>query len=64
MTKYALGWLGWSEKEALASDVNSVMIAMEGKIEMLYPEAKKKEITPDKFKQFVKLHNRRLSEHG
>lgn len=57
-----MGWLGWSEQIAMASDVNSIMLAMEGKIEMLYPEAiKKKPLNREqfnsKFKAFVAQHN-------
>ncbi len=56
-----MGWLGWNEKDSLAADVNSIMVAMEGKLEMLYPEAKKqlsdKKQFNNRFKSFVKSHN-------
>lgn len=46
------------------TDVNSIMIAMEGKIEMMYPEAVQKRreeqvSVTDKWKQAVKAHNAR-----
>jgi hypothetical protein len=54
-----MGWLGWSEQQALSADVNSIMVAMEGKLEMLYPEIKeRKTVTATaKFKSFVKSNN-------
>ena len=57
-----MGWLGWTANETLATDVNCIMIAMEGKLEMLYPEEVKKKRTDkrqfaDKFKQAIGAHN-------
>ncbi|RVD66407.1 hypothetical protein [Mesorhizobium sp. M7A.F.Ca.ET.027.03.2.1] len=31
----AIGWLGWSEEQALASDVNAIMVGYEGRCDML-----------------------------
>ena len=56
-----MGWLGWTERDALNTDVNSIMIAMEGKLDMMYPEArekaKRKLSVGDKFKAFAAEHN-------
>lgn len=56
-----MGWLGWTERDALDADVNSILLAMEGRIEMMYPEAKKQNgvAASSKFKDFVKSHNAR-----
>lgn len=58
-----MGWLGWTEPQALATDVNSIMIAMEGKLEMMYPEcrAAPKNSASERFKDFAKGHNARLA---
>ena len=54
-----MGWLGWTEKEALETDVNSILIAMEGKMEMMYPGCKQKKVdVGTKFKEFAANHNR------
>lgn len=56
-----MGWLGWTERESLDTDVNSIMIAMEGKLEMMYPQAKekaqKKKSAPERFKAFAAANN-------
>lgn len=54
-----MGWLGWTEQQALCTDVNSIMIAMEGKLEMLYPEihAKNGATATANFKSFIKSNN-------
>lgn len=59
-----MGWLGWTEEQALKTDVNSIMIAMEGKLEMLYPEVRKKKAltATDKFKSFAKSNNAKFTE--
>lgn len=55
-----MGWLGWTEEQALQTDVNSIMVAMEGRLEMLYPQGEKRSIESD-FKDFVKQHNERVT---
>jgi hypothetical protein len=30
-----MGWLGWTETEALSADVNTIQVAMRGKVAML-----------------------------
>ncbi len=35
MAEYALGWLGWSEEQTLAADVNAIIIGMHGRWDML-----------------------------
>lgn len=60
MAKYAMGWLGWTEQEALSADVNSIEIAMEGRVEMMYPKARakpSKATVADKWKAIAKRHN-------
>lgn len=54
-----MGWLGWNEKEALEADVNSIGLAMEGKLEMMNPKLVKRYRTnvADKWKSFAKDHN-------
>lgn len=56
-----MGWLGWTERESLDTDVNSIMLAMEGKLEMMYPEAKekanRKKNIANRFKAFAAEHN-------
>lgn len=61
-----MGWLGWSEQEALDADVNSIHLALEGKAEMLklihFPEEKKETVKVDPvtaFKAFADDHNRK-----
>jgi len=66
LTKYALGWLGWTERQALAADINSIQLAIEGKVEMLklihFPgkgqkPKESKASFADRFKEFTKTHN-------
>lgn len=56
-----MGWLGWTEREALDTDVNSIMIAMEGKLDMMYPEARekanRKKTIANRFKAFAAANN-------
>lgn len=35
LAEYALGWLGWSEEQTLAADVNAIIIGMHGRWDML-----------------------------
>jgi hypothetical protein len=30
-----LGWLGWSEEQALSADVNAILVGYRGKVDML-----------------------------
>lgn len=64
-----MGWLGWSEPQALAADVNSVILALEAKREMLAacygdgkPKGKKRRGKPSSadFRKFAAQNNRRL----
>lgn len=51
----------------MVTDVNCVMIAMEGKLEMMYPEirqAKVKGMAGARFRDFAKTHNARLKNEG
>ena len=60
-----MGWLGWSAAQALETDVNCILIAMEGKLEMMYPEVKKaKRTATSRFKDFVTGHNARIQNGG
>lgn len=34
MAEIALGWLGWTEHQALSSDVNAIIVAHEGRLSM------------------------------
>lgn len=56
MAEQALGWLGWTEEQALAADVNTIAVGMRGKIAMLRavfggtddtPPAELPTLTPD-----------------
>lgn len=35
MAEFALGWLGWSEEQALSADVNAIQVGMRGRVAML-----------------------------
>jgi hypothetical protein len=35
LAEWALGWLGWSEDQALAADVNAILVGFAGKQAML-----------------------------
>lgn len=35
LAEIALGWLGWTETEALSADVNAIAIAHRGRVAML-----------------------------
>ncbi|RWE96472.1 hypothetical protein [Mesorhizobium sp.] len=53
MAEIALGWLGWTEEQALRTDVNAIRVAYQGRTSMLRaifggedePEPKKQPIT-------------------
>src|SRR5690606_10932068 len=34
LAEIALGWLGWTEEQALAADVNAIQVAYEGRLDM------------------------------
>lgn len=34
MAEVALGWLGWTEQQALETDVNAILISHEGRLSM------------------------------
>lgn len=59
-----MGWLGWTEEQALKTDINSIMVAMEGRLEMMFPEIKKqnaqKRDFATSFKAFVRDNNARF----
>lgn len=61
-----MGWLGWTEEQALKTDVNCILIAMEGKLEMLYPqivaEKEKRGTMSARFKTFVSEHNTQIKK--
>ena len=49
----------------MATNVNNVMVAMEGHLEMKYPEIKQKavpSVISTKFKDFAKTHNAHFNE--
>jgi len=52
-----MGWIGWTERESLRTDVNSILMAMEGKLEMMYPGQTTPATPADKFRAFVAEHN-------
>lgn len=35
LTRFALGWMGWTEQQSLDMDVNALVIAQEGRFEFL-----------------------------
>ncbi len=35
LAEVALGWLGWTEKHALRTDVNAIIVAHRGRVAML-----------------------------
>lgn len=58
-----MGWLGWAPNVAMASNVNNILVAVEGMLEMKYPEAKKENVasaTALRFKDFARTHNAEL----
>lgn len=62
-----MGWLGWSEPQALEADVNSILIAIEGKLELMYPNIKEKTkpaTFAQRFHAFVKDHNTSFKARG
>lgn len=63
-----MGWLGWTERDALATDVNSIQLAMEGKIEMMDPSARRgdgeSQLAAAKFRSFARDHNIRWSREN
>lgn len=64
-----MGWLGWTPEVALQTDVNVLILALDGKtdmLEMIYGSGKsdrgrkgKKGVTADRFKAFRDRVNRR-----
>lgn len=34
LAEIALGWLGWSEEQALRADVNAIQVGFDGKVDM------------------------------
>jgi hypothetical protein len=56
-----MGWLGWTEQQAMQTDVNSIELAMEGKIEMINPELaqenRSRGLAGSKFRAFARDHN-------
>lgn len=60
-----MGWLGYTEAESMVTDVNCVMIAMEGRLEMMYPEIRQaKGMAGARFRDFAKGHNARVKNEG
>jgi len=64
-----MGWLGWGPDIALAADVNCILIAMEGKVEMMNPslisERTDSSLAAPKFRSFARDHNIRWAkQHG
>ena len=61
--KQACGWLGWTEEQALDSDVIAIQLAMEGRIDMIqaafFPGQNKKPKVDiaTKWKMFAHDHN-------
>lgn len=65
-----MGWLGWSEREAMEADVNAIEIAMEGKMEMIKfaffgknPFEKKPSVDA-RWRDFAKTHNAFMRSRG
>jgi hypothetical protein len=59
-----MGWLGWSFEQAWFTDINAILIAMEGRMDMLRAIfGGKKNDKPDrrdfasKFRNYAKVHN-------
>lgn len=71
MLELAAGWIGWSEEQALKTDVNYIMFAYKGRMSMLKAifgssnEQEEERKPPDKNQilSFVKTHNA-LYHHG
>lgn len=62
--QFAAGWLGWTQETTLNTDVNFLLAAVEGRVDMLRsifgsPEAEKKSPGPSKqdFKHLVHVNN-------
>jgi len=61
-----MGWLGWTEREVLASDVNMIHMALDSRRDMLnmlfgttQPDAGRKPVTPADWQGFKNKHNSR-----
>lgn len=65
LPKVAMGWLGWTERATLSADVNSIVLAREGRMELLKMifGSEKKESEGD-FRDFAERHNARLTKKG
>lgn len=72
-----MGWLGWSWEETRRCDVNVIIMALEGREDLLnvvfgdgkpIQRGKHKPMTADKFKTFAAAHNqlwkRRQTKNG
>ena len=69
LPKIAMGWLGWSEGTALRTDVNSIVLAREGRVAMIsaiFAPSPPDEPAPigERFKDFAKTHNEVVSKKG
>lgn len=74
MAEDALGWLGWSEEQAMRADVNTIQVAMRGRVRMLKaifgsgededaPTAKKsKAEMAGRLKAATRAHNEKLAK--
>jgi hypothetical protein len=64
----ALGWLGWTEDQLMDADLNAILVAYRGRVEMLKAifgssdddSGSTKTPKPKDFKAFSKEHNRKF----
>lgn len=61
-----MGWLGWTEEQTLHADMNAIVLAYEGKVDMLKAihgdtdkekGTQKRKPSPDDFRDFAADHN-------
>ena len=65
LPKIAMGWLGWTEGQALRTDVNSIVLAREGRVAMIsaiFAPSDKPAPINARFKDFAKTHNEVVSK--
>lgn len=72
LLQFAAGWLGWTQEQTLATDVNYINEAYDGRIAMFQalfgssddsPKKKKPRVSGEQIKLYAKTHNA-LLKHG
>lgn len=67
-----MGWIGWDWEQIRGRDVNVLLLALEGREELLRAifgsgdasGAAKRPMTPESWRAFVRTHNRRYAARG